>query len=252
MSNTGRWRKQDSQRVKVYKWERQNLPYHQSTLGVHKAQELVTKMYLWWFRLSPKTHGASYGSDGVSGPHYYYWSRYEKRKEERPIHYRPHDILVPKVMFTKRRSETRCCVNGVRDMKLSLVAENEFYICHEVAHGIVHAMRCENVDGWHGPYFMRVYMELLGRFTDMDRGTLIKSAKSQKIKIHPIYKIPRPKLNETLPMAWKRINAGEHSIRKIEQQITADWKNKQKEKKLAKQQKPAETLQSLLGKMMSV
>ena len=93
----------------------------------------------------------------------------------------------------KNGKGTRVARGGAKFINLPKWARNYGAVLHETTHCLIERMKHNDVDGGHGPYFMRTYIELLGYFLNMDKTELVRQAKADKIKIIPLKYIRRPK-----------------------------------------------------------
>jgi len=100
---------------------------------------------------------------------------------------------------------TRNATGGYYAINLPTWARGKHVVLHEVAHTIV--SRTGGLkDGGHGPYFMRVFIELLGHFLKYDRAELTRSAKRAKVKVKPVKYLKRPVLsNRNYRPVMKRV-----------------------------------------------
>ena len=154
-------RVRDQQRSKVYKWESihaDTLEMGAPTMTLEECKTLAHKAITWWFRLK-------------SG------------KNTRPM-------LLPRVK--KGREDTSAWAD-VDTISLPEWAWTKGSVLHETAHCIVANQGLWSKDGGHGPYFMRVYIELLGQYLKINRSETTPSAKKSKLKVHTMSKIDRPK-----------------------------------------------------------
>lgn len=152
----------DSQKKKVYKWEQDNLPnFYSVELTLHECKLLVYKALWWWLHVPIGYVGA----------------------------------LMP---IIKDGRGTRKARGGIDKINLPPWARTYGVVLHETAHCIIDRMGKLQEDGGHGPHFMRMYIELLARFHNMDKSKLLQSAKADKIKVISIDRLKRPKKNEIL------------------------------------------------------
>ena len=153
----------DTQRSKVYAWERELRGSYQTSPKVSQpsATKLVRQMYGWH-----KT--ASISKD---------WG-------------------APSVIFNARGSHSWASYYGT-EIKLLTVGEfghptagGDVYlwaIAHEVAHCLTPNKECNKTGGAHGKLFMRHLIEILIRFkvVDMSISELEASAKAAGVKVSP-------------------------------------------------------------------
>ena len=100
----------------------------------------------------------------------------------------------PSMPLIKSGRGTRIARGGSRIINLPRWSRNYGVVLHETAHCLIERMGHGKVDGGHGPYFMRTYVELLGHFLRMDKPDLIRKAKADKIKIMPLKHVHRPSI----------------------------------------------------------
>ena len=157
-------RVRDQQRSRVYSWER--LVVGKEDIGdmsLPSCQLLVCRCFGWWYRVGrPASNGRQF------------------------------NIAIPDVV-RGRENSLDAARGSSRTISLPLWARSKIVVLHETAHAIVDNHGLTAKDGGHGPYFMRVYIELLGHYMKFDRAYLTRSAKKEGIKVHPMYKIDRPK-----------------------------------------------------------
>lgn len=145
-------RTRDTQRSKVYRWER--LAVDDWPVGIHQepvltldeCQALVNRIYRLNGPRFPKGHFMA------GKPR---WG-------------------IPKV----KHSRGTWAWGGSRWIKLPPWARDPKVVCHEAAHGLVEGDH-------HGPYYVRVYIELLARYCGKDRAGLLASAKEAGVKVAP-------------------------------------------------------------------
>ena len=99
----------------------------------------------------------------------------------------------PVMPIIKNGKGTRVARGGAKFINLPKWARNYGAVLTETTHCLIERMKHNDVDGGHGPYFMRTYIELLGYFLNMDKTELVRQAKADKIKIIPLKYIRRPK-----------------------------------------------------------
>ena len=158
-------RVRDQQRQKVYDWEREiiwdNIEDTKLQMPLKDCEKLVYKALIWWYRIGkPLPNG------------------------------RPPSISMPLVIPGRENTSAR---GGRRVISLPSWARVEGPVLHETAHCIVDTHGLLKDDGGHGPYFMRVYIELMGHYLHINRPEMTLSAKKSGIKVHPMSKINRPK-----------------------------------------------------------
>ena len=95
-------------------------------------------------------------------------------------------------VYLKDGRGTRSARGGSSVISLPAWARGRHVVLHETAHCIVERMGHRYEDGGHGPYFMRVFIELLGHFLKYDRTELTRSAKAVKVKVKPVKYLKRP------------------------------------------------------------
>jgi len=163
----------DSQRSKVYQWEKTTIPdFYRIELTLYECKLLAYKALWWWLRVPT-------GYVGTFMP------------------------------IIKDGRGTRKARGGIDKINLPPWSRSYGVVLHETAHCIVARMGQLQEDGGHGPYFMRIYIELLDRFHNMDKSKLLKSAKADKIKVVSINRLKRPKKNTMLfRMAEDAMKAG--------------------------------------------
>ena len=100
-----------------------------------------------------------------------------------------------------------------RTINLPRWARNHGVVLHETTHCLIDRMKHNDVDGGHGAYFMRTYIELLGYFLKEDKAELVRRAKAEKIKVIPLKYVNRSKKlkNQYLMEAFKAA-AQNHSL----------------------------------------
>ena len=158
----------DSQRKKVYGWaEQEGISFADNApiISPVDCEKLVQKAITWWFRLG---NMPPLGSSDLK-------------------------VMMPRIRVHKRRNGAATL--GSEEIRFGPKALQTGIILHETAHILIATHKLADIDGGHGPYFMRVWIELLGHYTKFDRSELTRSAKNNKIKVHPISKIDRPKLS---------------------------------------------------------
>ena len=141
-------------------------------LSVEECEDLVRKALTWWFRLGNQN----------------------ALKNGRTVYAHGRNIGAPRIRINEHaysfagrsswgRSELVFTPGGLR----------KDTILHEISHYIISTHGLHWYDGGHGPYFMRVFIELMGHYMKSNRSELTRSAKKNKIKVHPMSKIDRPK-----------------------------------------------------------
>ena len=149
----------DQQRSRVYNWQDEAVEgYYTPTMTLEESEQLVRKAITWWFRL-------------------------KNTKNARPF-------TMPRVI---RGRNGTAATGSSGTISLPPWAWSEGVVLHETAHCIVDRHNKRYKDGGHGPYFMRVFIELLGHYMKLNRPELTRSAKKSKIKVHTMAKLPRPK-----------------------------------------------------------
>jgi len=150
-----RGRQRDSQRSRLYAWEvavfRDSAllsPEYRNALGEKEAHDLVAKIWADW----------GMGAETLT--------------------------RAPRVRIMNNRG--RGCFDFGRWMIL-LSGQYEptrsaWYILHETAHAIIHA-RGGTYLAPHGPEFCAVYASLLGRYTNVSRGTIAHAMRGARIKV---------------------------------------------------------------------
>jgi len=99
------------------------------------------------------------------------------------------DVWMP---IIKDGRGTQTARGGAKRISLPRWARNHGVVLHEIAHCLLFRMG-ERSDGGHGPYFMRTYIELLGKFyRHVDKSNLLREAKAAKIKVAPTDHLPLP------------------------------------------------------------
>lgn len=153
-----RIRPRDSQRSKVYRWER-NLPgWDDPALTFCECGGLIHRL----------------------------WPLYVPR--------------LPPPRVTDGRGRRTAC-GGRRAIKLPVFARTRIIVLHELAHAIVdqYTYTRRNLPPFHGGLFMRVFIDLLVRFSKIDRALCHVTAEIVKLDIatsHETYVVHRiPNLN---------------------------------------------------------
>ena len=150
-------RVRDSQRSKVYQWEKNNVPnLYDIEFTLHDCKQLAYKAIWWWLRVPT-------GYVGTFMP------------------------------IIKDGRGTRKAKGGRKQISLPPWSRTYGVVLHETAHCIIRRMGQHQEDGSHGPVFMRIYIELLTHFRKIDKSKLLKSAKADKIKVASINQLNRPK-----------------------------------------------------------
>ena len=161
----------DSQRKKVYVWEGISFSDDAPNISLDECEKLVEKAITWWFRL-----------DNPPPP----WTEPPDTIEPDLV------VMMPRVRVHKGRTYSAAAMES-QEIRFGSKALQTHIVLHETAHIIIATHKLLLIDGGHGPYFMRVWIELLGHYMKFDRSELTRSAKKNKIKVHPMSKIDRPK-----------------------------------------------------------
>jgi hypothetical protein len=171
----------DSQRKKVYAWgEQEGILWadNDPIISLDECKKLVEKAITWWFRLGnpPPPWAKTTDTSDIFGTD----SDATLLK-----------VMMPRIRVHKRRNGAATL--GSAEIRFGPKALQTGVILHETAHILIATHKLADIDGGHGPYFMRVLIELLGHYTKFDRSELTRSAKKNKIKVHLMSKIDRPK-----------------------------------------------------------
>tara|TARA_B100001123_G_scaffold255245_1_gene284687 strand:- start:1518 stop:2189 length:672 start_codon:yes stop_codon:yes gene_type:complete len=110
----------------------------------------------------------------------------------------------PQMPLIKHGKGTTIARGGAMTINLPRWARNYGVVLHETTHCLIERMKHNDVDGGHGPYFMRTYIELLGYFLKMDKAELVKRAKSDKIQVIALKYVKRSKKKESILRAIYR------------------------------------------------
>ena len=160
----------DSQMSKVYKWENKTLPYYGKKSHYTGEQlsldqcEQLVHEAIAWWFRNPK----------------------------------------PRMPLIKNGKGTTIARGSSRTINLPRWARNHGVVLHETTHCLIDRMKHNDVDGGHGAYFMRTYIELLGYFLKEDKAELVRRAKAEKIKVIPLKYVNRPKKKESIIRAIYR------------------------------------------------
>ena len=104
----------------------------------------------------------------------------------------------PHMPLIKSGKGTTVARGGAKLINLPTWARNYGVVLHETTHCLIDRMKHNDVDGGHGPYFMRTYIELLGYFLKVDKAELVGRAKADKIKVIPLKYVNRSKKKESI------------------------------------------------------
>ena len=162
--STGAKKIRDNQKSKVYRWENKHLPNISGEELSIDQCEQLIHQAIAW------------------------WFRDSK----------------PVMPIIKNGKGTSVARGGAKFINLPKWARNYGVVLHETTHCLIERMKHDDVDGGHGPYFMRTYIELLGYFLNMDQAELLRQAKADKIKVIPMKCIRRPKKKASILKAIYR------------------------------------------------
>jgi len=171
-------RVRDSQRKKVYDWEREVMRIwdrKHARLSVNKCRTLVNNAITWYLRL--ENHKvAVFPKQPVS-------SRSYNVDDDLYLLFGYKLIRMPSIIIRKSK---QMGANGSADRLLfGKNATTKPIVLHETAHAIVDILGIEPIDGGHGKYFARVYIELLNQFTRFKYPKLTRTAKDKGLTVSP-------------------------------------------------------------------
>ena len=168
-------RVRDSQRKKVYDWEIEVMRIRDSKhvrLSLNKCRTLVNNAITWYLRLE-KHKVAVFPKQPAS-------SRSYSVDEDLYLLFGYKTIRMPSIRISKSK--------GGADANASILtfgknATTKPVVLHETAHAIVDILGIEPIDGGHGKYFARVYIELLNQFTRVKYPKLTRTAKGKGVTV---------------------------------------------------------------------
>ena len=169
-------RARDSQQKKVYNWEREVMRIwdrKHARLSVNKCRTLVNNAITWYLRL--ENHKvAVFPKQPVS-------SRSYNVDDDLYLLFGYKLIRMPSIII--RKSKQMGANGSAGRLLFGKNATTKPIVLHETAHAIVDILGIEPIDGGHGKYFARVYIELLNQFTRFKYPKLTRTAKGKGLTV---------------------------------------------------------------------